>query len=789
MAEKTINTRIIMKHATESEWSKVSDFTPKLGEIIVYDKDAIYSYERMKVGDGVSKISSLPFITDAALAKANTALETANTVSGQLGNYLPTAGGTISGTLYVNKDLISQQVIYCMSNSNPKLTFRNADNSKILTSLVSASTGDFANLFLYVNSANDNAAEFIFTKDGKFNAPNDINTNGGMYTKKRIYCGTDYYPGITFEDASSRALAQFVANTSSGGYSDAIIATNSDAGWKYFIFGKNGTLTVPNSLNLGSPLTVTNGGTGATSAASALANLGAASSTLVRGQMKTFTIAGDKDHYYPVVFNASSEYFVNRIAITRGYNDTAPDDWGTDTNHKGGLTFQFQWNGDNYWGGNSASTSLKVETLLESYCKMVGGMKLSVSGVVVWLRGGSALYKVLNEMGSAMSITPYYDTFTDIAGNSFSVRTYDASVVNNEIQQRLVFYPLTGGNLLGHLVASGKVSGTQLYSETNANPGLYFYNKNQYELGSIYSASNAGEYASIVIKANSSSSESAYFGFWNNGTFTSPGKIYSVSNTNPQIVLTNASTAYLTSLHVDTSDGGYGNAVLSVYNSASDVKQFFFRKNGTFTTPGSATFDGHTYAKGQIYSNTDKWPGIFLRNSSNQELADFYIDTSTGAFSFAALRVFSAASTSTSFLFGNTGNLTVPGTVFMGTALSISNGGTGSTTAAGALTNLGALPLTGGTISRDLTVNGNIFAGDDDFVQIYQDAYYDGQTGVVSIGNANYGDWKRVSLDSLGCLRLETSMVYSDGDSVIYSSTEPTAPSGLYKGMIWLKPV
>lgn len=284
-----------------------------------------------------------------------------------------------------------------------------------------------------------------------------------------------------------------------------------------FTFGNNGNINVPGTVNLGSALSISSGGTGATSAASALANLGAASSTLVRGQMKTFTIAGDKDYYYPVVFNVDSEYFVNRIAITRSFLDTAPDDWGTDTRHKGGLTFQFQWNGDSSWGGNGTSTSLKVETLIETYCKMVGGMKLSTSGVVVWLRGGSALYKVLNEMGSAMSITPYYDTFTDDDGNSFPVRTYDASVVDNEIQQRLVFYPLTGGNLLGKLYASGEISGTQLYSKTNNSPGMFMYNASGNELGSIYVSTTNGSYAATKIRAYSSASSYYDFSFYGDG--------------------------------------------------------------------------------------------------------------------------------------------------------------------------------------------------------------------------------------------------------------------------------
>ena len=64
MDEKIIKTRIVHKHDTEANWNKVADFIPKLGEIIVYDVDDEYSYERVKIGDGENVVSALPFSTD-----------------------------------------------------------------------------------------------------------------------------------------------------------------------------------------------------------------------------------------------------------------------------------------------------------------------------------------------------------------------------------------------------------------------------------------------------------------------------------------------------------------------------------------------------------------------------------------------------------------------------------------------------------------------------------------------------------------------------------------------------
>ena len=62
MPEKTLKTRIIHKHDVESNWSKATGFVPKQGELIVYDKDSNYDYERVKIGDGATNVNNLPFV-------------------------------------------------------------------------------------------------------------------------------------------------------------------------------------------------------------------------------------------------------------------------------------------------------------------------------------------------------------------------------------------------------------------------------------------------------------------------------------------------------------------------------------------------------------------------------------------------------------------------------------------------------------------------------------------------------------------------------------------------------
>ena len=59
--EKTLNSRIQHKHDLEVNWNNAKTFIPKQGEIIVYDIDDNYFYERIKIGDGITTVTNLPF--------------------------------------------------------------------------------------------------------------------------------------------------------------------------------------------------------------------------------------------------------------------------------------------------------------------------------------------------------------------------------------------------------------------------------------------------------------------------------------------------------------------------------------------------------------------------------------------------------------------------------------------------------------------------------------------------------------------------------------------------------
>lgn len=93
MAEpKRLNTRIIHKHATAAVWDRKSSFIPLQAELIVYDKDDEFNYERYKIGDGSTPITDLPF-----LVNPHTHTFEGNTDKA-VATYTPTGSVTVSHT-------------------------------------------------------------------------------------------------------------------------------------------------------------------------------------------------------------------------------------------------------------------------------------------------------------------------------------------------------------------------------------------------------------------------------------------------------------------------------------------------------------------------------------------------------------------------------------------------------------------------------------------------------------------------------------------------------------------
>ena len=196
----------------------------------------------------------------------------------------------------------------------------------------------------------------------------------------------------------------------------------------------NGSANIT-TANWGTARTITIGATGKSVNGSGnvswtLDEMGAASRSPFSNTYKQITVGGDANTYYPVLITINRPgigYPWYNVSISRAYNADAPDTWNTAT-HKGGLTFQFRWSGDNGWGGNDHN--LQVVEFSESYTTMVAGFTLSVSGIVVWLRGGGALYQLNCEQGIGINATVTLGTYTAEDKKTYPVRTNTSSVAN-----------------------------------------------------------------------------------------------------------------------------------------------------------------------------------------------------------------------------------------------------------------------------------------------------------------------------------------------------------------------
>lgn len=88
LSTKTLNTRVIQKHDAEANWKKATSFIPKKGEIIIYDSEVShgtgditelpsgrtepFSQARIKIGDGITTVSNLPFVSGVLMEQEGT---------------------------------------------------------------------------------------------------------------------------------------------------------------------------------------------------------------------------------------------------------------------------------------------------------------------------------------------------------------------------------------------------------------------------------------------------------------------------------------------------------------------------------------------------------------------------------------------------------------------------------------------------------------------------------------------------------------------------------------------
>lgn len=272
------------------------------------------------------------------------------------------------------------------------------------------------------------------------------------------------------------------------------------------------------------------------------------------------------------------------------------------------------------------------------------------------------------------------------------------------------YLPLTGGTLTGSLTVNDNIYGKgTLVSQTNNYPEVSFKNAAGTTLADFYVNTTSGGFADTVLKVFSDASNHVEYKFNSTGVFQAPSWIQGAAlvakaDDYPRLNLKNSSGTDLSQLYADTSTGAYSDTVLKVCKDASSASYFIFGKNGTFRTDAGITTIGN-----YISIKNNSYPQFTFINTSGADIGKVFVSTTDGSYAATKIRAYSSASSYYDFQFLGNGTFNCA-TLAPSNALGIAYGGTGATTASGALTNLGALPLTGGTLTGNLGVNGIITA-------------------------------------------------------------------------------
>ena len=114
MSDKILKTRIKQKTDTKANWDKATNFVPLKGEYIYYS-----DLHKVKVGDGVTKVSELPFLADSGGTVTSVTIKM-NGVS----NTITTSGTIDLGGTYLKGEDIENLFYLAGSGTNEFYGYR-----------------------------------------------------------------------------------------------------------------------------------------------------------------------------------------------------------------------------------------------------------------------------------------------------------------------------------------------------------------------------------------------------------------------------------------------------------------------------------------------------------------------------------------------------------------------------------------------------------------------------------------------------------------------------------------
>lgn len=798
MAEKNIKSRIVHKHDTELNWSKATNFIPKQGEIIIYDIDSNHSYERFKIGDGITKVNNLPFAdankVDKISGKGLSTNDYTTAEKNKLASIAEGANKTIvdSELSSTSTDPVQNKVVNAAINDLNTLVGDTAVATQISNAV--ASKAD-------VSHTHDDRYYTESEIDTKLSGKSDTSHTHSAYVNQNAFSNIKVGNTTVAADTATDTVTLVAGNNitiTPDATNDKITIAATDTVYTHPSSGvtagtyKSVTVNAQGHVTGGSnPTTLS--GYGITDAATKSA-LTAVSDlvgdTAVSAQISDYAAPKSHTHNYAGSSSAGGAAKVSEsdIGITTAgngsaYTATVPGI----TALASGVSFIMV----PHVVSSSTTPTLNVNSLgAKNIKRRLSSISTSVqSGYSnTWLAKGTP-FRVTYD-GTQWIVEGLTKPATaDLYGTLSVEKGGTGSTTASGALTNLGALPTAGGTMTGALNIK---NGTR-FSEMHFAPSF----DSSYSGVISYDAGDTNKYGSstrffirqysITTGSTSSSGMSNYENFWlpstasgltanvdyiifttknpptasqvgalplTGGTLTgaltakalyaSDGNVvgpHLVAQTNnyPEVYFKNANGVTLAELYANTTTGAYAPIVLRVKQSVDGFSEFTFGRDGTFTAPAGITTTGN-----YVSIKNNSYPQLTFSNANGADIGKFFVSTTDGSYAATKIRAYSSASAYYDFQFKGTGSFNCK------------------------------------TINAD-----SIDIGAGSLVQLSQND--NKGSGYISIGNINFGDWRVISVADDGRLLIDyTNPIYALGSSVIYSSSKPSSPS---TGMIWLKPV